>query len=101
MDREFSAAQLRQRRLGIAARVLAALGLVAVLGWAAQHWLRPSIERSEIRTAIVERGPLGGSQPTLYVRLADYQRLVGREGQINQILVANRGENSTSVQLSA
>ena len=47
-----------RRRLGVIARALAAVGLVAVLGWTAQHWLRPSLERSEIRTAIVGHGPL-------------------------------------------
>jgi hypothetical protein len=48
---------------------------------------------------IVQRGP-AGSQPTLYVQLADYRRAIGRPGSINQVLVANRGDASDSVLLS-
>ena len=58
MDRDFSPEQLRRRHLVVVARALAAVGVVVVLGWSAQHWLRPSLDRSQIRTAVVERGPL-------------------------------------------
>jgi putative ABC transport system permease protein len=50
--------------------------------------------------AVVSGGELGGTQPTLFVPLARYQRLLGRDGTINQILVANRGDASASVRLS-
>ena len=51
--------------------------------------------------AIAETGSLSGAQPTLYVPLPHYQTLAHRQGWINQILVANRGEAATSVRLSA
>jgi putative ABC transport system permease protein len=44
-------------------------------------------------------GP-GGSQPTLYAQLADYQERAGRRGMVNQLLVANRGDPASSVLLS-
>jgi putative ABC transport system permease protein len=51
--------------------------------------------------AVVLGGDLGGSQPTLYFQLADYQRLINRPGSINQILIANSGEATSSVLASA
>ncbi|MDP8923700.1 MAG: ABC transporter permease, partial [Chloroflexota bacterium] len=50
--------------------------------------------------AVVRTGDLGGVQPTLVMPLDDLQRLGGQPGQINQILVANRGSAASSVQLS-
>jgi putative ABC transport system permease protein len=49
---------------------------------------------------VVATGDLGGAQPTLYLPLADYQRLTGRTGSVNQILVANRGPATLSSRLS-
>jgi putative ABC transport system permease protein len=48
----------------------------------------------------VQSGELGGPQATIYLPLAAYQTLAGREGRVNQILVANRGDATTSVRLS-
>jgi hypothetical protein len=50
--------------------------------------------------AIVRTGELGGVQATLVMPLDDLQRLANQPGQINQILVANRGSAATSVGLS-
>jgi hypothetical protein len=45
---------------------------------------------------IVNGTELVGTRPTLVVSLAAYQQAIGREGQINQILVANTGDQLTS-----
>ncbi|HYU18096.1 MAG TPA: FtsX-like permease family protein [Chloroflexota bacterium] len=50
--------------------------------------------------AIVNNGDLGGSQPVLVIPLGALQQAAGKERQINQILVANRGDRTSSVQLS-
>ncbi|MCC6176517.1 MAG: ABC transporter permease [Chloroflexi bacterium] len=49
--------------------------------------------------AVVRNGDLG-VQPTIVMPLDNLQRLLDRPGQINQILVANQGSRTTSVQLS-
>ena len=58
MDRDLTLPQRRQRWIAMASRAALGIALLVALGWTAQRWLRPSLERSEIRTAIVERGPL-------------------------------------------
>jgi HlyD family secretion protein len=58
MDRDLSAEERRKRRLAPASKALLAVGIVTALGWSGQHFLRPSLERSDLRTATVERGPL-------------------------------------------
>ena len=88
---------------------LASDELLANADAAAQAGAEPGT-RLELRTAngsfsarvraVVRSGDLGGAQPTLFLSLITYQRLIGREGSINQILVANRGDASTSVRLS-
>ena len=58
MDREI-APEVRQRR--ITRRVVAAIVGVAALAFffaASMHWLRPSIDRRDVRIAKVERGPV-------------------------------------------
>ncbi|MBX5490520.1 MAG: FtsX-like permease family protein [Chloroflexi bacterium] len=42
-------------------------------------------------------GDLGGTRPTVVLPLAHLQDLLGRPGQINQILVVNRGDRTDSV----
>ena len=49
---------------------------------------------------VTRNGDLGGAQPTFVLPLEDLQELAGQPRQINQILVANRGDATTSVQLS-
>jgi putative ABC transport system permease protein len=49
---------------------------------------------------VARNGDPGGLQPTAFVPLDDLQRLAGLDGQINQILIANRGDATTSVRLS-
>ena len=49
---------------------------------------------------VVQTGDLGGAQATVYVPLEHYQKLTNRLGLINQILIANRGEATTSSRLS-
>nr|MBA2449696.1 ABC transporter permease [Chloroflexota bacterium] len=49
---------------------------------------------------VVKNGDLGGVQPTLVLPLEDLQQLADQPRQINQILVANRGDATTSVRLS-
>src|SRR5262245_28390492 len=61
MDRELDAGYkrgLRARRIGVAA---AGVGLLALLLVALPGWLRPSLKRSEIRTARVDRGTVEGA----------------------------------------
>jgi HlyD family secretion protein len=58
MDRDLTPEQHRKRRLAFAAKSLFALGVLAALAWSAQHFLRPSLDRADLRTATVERGPL-------------------------------------------
>ena len=50
--------------------------------------------------AIVRNGDPGGVQATALMPLDDLQRLSGLSGQINEILIANRGSATTSVELS-
>ena len=50
---------------------------------------------------VVSAGGLGGTRPTLYLPLSAYQHAVGRQGQVNQVLVANAGDATTSYRLSA
>ena len=49
---------------------------------------------------VVTNGELGGVQAALLLPLAELQALADQPRQINQILVANRGEATTSVRLS-
>jgi HlyD family secretion protein len=58
MDRDLSAAQRRRRWLVLATKAFFALAVVTTIGWTGQRLLRPSIDREDIRTAVVERGPL-------------------------------------------
>ena len=58
MDRDLSARQRRNRRLGIVAKAVLAIGLLASLGWTAQRLLEPSVDLADLRIAAVERGPL-------------------------------------------
>lgn len=58
MDRELDRRQLLTRRLTAVAKVLLSAGAVIAVGWTVQGYLRPSLARSQIRIATVERGPL-------------------------------------------
>ncbi|HEU4619714.1 MAG TPA: HlyD family efflux transporter periplasmic adaptor subunit [Gammaproteobacteria bacterium] len=58
MDRDFSPQQLRRRRLARGAKALLALAAIATLAWSTPRFLRPSVERADLRIATVERGPL-------------------------------------------
>jgi putative ABC transport system permease protein len=49
---------------------------------------------------VVDRGGLAGDQSTLLIPLARAQELFGREGQINSIVVSNRGDEESGVELS-
>ena len=49
---------------------------------------------------VVARGGLAGDAPTLIVPLERAQEIFGRTGQINSIVVSNRGDESTGVELS-
>jgi putative ABC transport system permease protein len=50
---------------------------------------------------VVQTGDLGGAQATIYLALDSYQHLTGRSGLINQVLVANQGDATTSSRLSS
>ncbi|MCC7371931.1 MAG: FtsX-like permease family protein [Chloroflexi bacterium] len=50
--------------------------------------------------AIARSGDLTGVQATIVMPLDDLQRLTEAPGQINQVLIANRGNSTTSVLLS-
>jgi HlyD family secretion protein len=58
MDRELTPRQRHSRWLAAAAKVLLALGVIAALGWSGRQLLLPSLDRTAIRTAVVERGSL-------------------------------------------
>jgi HlyD family secretion protein len=58
MDRDLTSRQRRQRWIAMASKAALGLAVLFALGWTAQRWLRPSLERADIRTAVVERGPL-------------------------------------------
>ena len=49
---------------------------------------------------VVERGGLAGRDSTLILPLARAQRLFGRDGEINSIVVSNRGDALEGVELS-
>ena len=49
---------------------------------------------------IVESGGTAGSDPTLLLNLSSAQRIYGREGYINSIVVSNRGDEYTGAELS-
>lgn len=44
--------------------------------------------------AITRLGDLGGGQATVFLPLARLQSLLGLEGQVNQVLIANRGDSA-------
>lgn len=58
MDRDLSPGQRRRRWLLLAAKALAAVAVFATIAWTGQRLLRPSVDREDLRTAVVERGPL-------------------------------------------
>jgi HlyD family secretion protein len=58
MDRNLTAAQRRRARLKLCAKALVAVAMIGAAGWTAQRLLRPTLELDQLRTAIVERGPL-------------------------------------------
>ncbi|HEX5502909.1 MAG TPA: FtsX-like permease family protein, partial [Thermomicrobiales bacterium] len=51
--------------------------------------------------AIVRNGGFGGVQPLLLAPLARYQRVTGRVGEVNELLVANRGGDQSVAQSAA
>ena len=58
MDREISRSERRRRlarRLGFTAAVIALLTVLLILLFS---WIRPSVRREDLRTAMVERGPV-------------------------------------------
>ncbi len=61
MDREFSLETLRKRRWVLAIKIAVPLVLVfTAIAWGA-GWLAPTLERSRIRTAVIERGNVEGA----------------------------------------
>lgn len=50
-----------------------------------------TVEADFTVAAVVQNGALGGSQPTVFLPLEQLQQRLGHNGQINQILVINRG----------
>jgi len=58
MDREISSSERRGRLIRRAGVYLAVTVVAVAALWALFGWLRPSIRRAEIRTAVVDRGPV-------------------------------------------
>jgi HlyD family secretion protein len=56
MDRELTTAERRRTLTGRAVRIALPLAAVVVLLTLLPGWLRPSLERARLRTAVVERG---------------------------------------------
>lgn len=64
MDRELTAEQRRRPRLVAARTAVLLASAFAVIGWAGQRWLHPSVELSKVRVAVVERGALEATVST-------------------------------------
>jgi len=77
----------------------AALQLEAQEGDALQLYLGERVLPLRL-AAIFATGDLGGARPTVVLPLAALQAQLDRPGQINQILVVNRGERTRSVERS-
>jgi HlyD family secretion protein len=58
MDRTLTPSQRRARWWSLGRNVLLAFVALAVAGWAGARYLRPSLDRSNLRIETVERGPL-------------------------------------------
>jgi HlyD family secretion protein len=58
MDRDLTRQQRRKRWISAASKTLLAASIVTAIGWAGQSYLRPSLDRADVRVATVERGPL-------------------------------------------
>jgi HlyD family secretion protein len=58
MDRDLTPRQRRARWTSLGLKLAAAAATIGTLGWAGQRFFAPSLERSDIRIATVERGPL-------------------------------------------
>lgn len=58
MDRDLTRQQRLRSWLPAGIKLLAAVAIVAVSGWSAHRFLRPSLTLSDVRVAMVERGPL-------------------------------------------
>ena len=50
--------------------------------------------------AVVERGGLAGREPTMIMPLGPAQDIFGRAGEINTIVISNRGDETEGVELS-
>lgn len=61
MDRALSPQQRRAGRVRLAKALVLAVASTAAVGWSAHRYLRPSLERSDLRIAVVERGPIEAS----------------------------------------
>lgn len=61
MDRDLSARQRRARWRPLIVRLVLGAALVALAGWSGYRYLRPSLDRTSVRIAAVERGPLEAS----------------------------------------
>ncbi|MDP2141452.1 MAG: efflux RND transporter periplasmic adaptor subunit [Gammaproteobacteria bacterium] len=76
MDIALDAGTLRRRRLHSWGRsllvVLAFIALLVLL----RHWLAPAVERSAIRTAIVERGPISTEVQAVGLVVPMYERVL-------------------------
>ena len=73
--------------------------LEAEVGDALEVFLEGRSERLKI-AGIVSAGGFAGIEPTLLVPLENAQELLGRPGQINTIVISNRGDSQTGVDLS-
>ncbi|MGN6758288.1 MAG: ABC transporter permease, partial [Thermomicrobiales bacterium] len=51
--------------------------------------------------AVTPNGGIAGSQPLIITALATYQRVIGRAGEVNQILVVNRGGSASVTNTAA
>jgi putative ABC transport system permease protein len=90
------------RTLGPATVLLSQEATAALRAEAGHHLLMQLGGRElDVEVAgLIRSGDLTGVQATIVVPLDDLQRLTEAPGQINQILIANRGDASTSVTLS-
>jgi HlyD family secretion protein len=58
MDRDLTPEQHRARRAPALAKAGLLVAFIGALGWAGQHFLSPSVDRSDLLIEVVERGPL-------------------------------------------
>jgi HlyD family secretion protein len=76
MDRPLSSDVTRRRALrNIAGGAMALAGFVALFGWA-PHWFRPALSRADLRTAVVDAGPVEATVSASGVVVPEFEKVL-------------------------